>query len=66
MAGWDLPAIPALAPCAGNLTAHLRKLEDAGYLVGTREFQDLKPCRWLRVAPAGLISRFPSLVREPA
>ena len=39
MAGWDLPATPALAPGAGNLTIHLRKLEDAGYLVVTREFQ---------------------------
>ena len=44
MAGRDLPAAPTLAPDAGNLTAHLRKLEDAGYLVGTREFQDSKPC----------------------
>ena len=25
MAGWDLPAIPALAPGAGNLTTHLRE-----------------------------------------
>ena len=39
MAGWDLPAIPALAPGAGNLTAHLRKLEGAGLVVVTREFQ---------------------------
>ena len=53
MAGWDLPAIPALAPGAGNVTTHLRKLEDAGYLVVTREFQDLKPCRWLQATPAG-------------
>ena len=36
MAGWDLPATPALAPGAGNLTAHLRKLEDAG-LFGRQE-----------------------------
>ena len=44
MAGWDLPATPALAPGAGNLTAHLRKLEDAGrYLVGHE-----------RVEPAGI------------
>ena len=52
MAGWDLPATPALAPDAGNLTAHLRKLEDAGYLVGTREFQDSKPCN-LATSDAG-------------
>ena len=30
MAGWDLPATPAIAPGAGNLTTHLRMLEDAG------------------------------------
>ena len=30
MAGWDLPATPALAPGAGSLTVHLRKLEGAG------------------------------------
>ena len=56
MAGWDLPATPALAPGAGNLTAHLRKLEDAGYLVVKREFQDSKPRTWLRATPAGGIS----------
>ena len=37
----------------GNLTTHLRKLEDAGYLVVTKEFQDLKPRTWLQATPAG-------------
>ncbi len=56
MAGWDLPATPALAPGAGNLTAHLRELDGAGYLVVTKEFQDLKPRTWLQATPAGRIS----------
>ena len=37
----------------GNLTTHLRKLEDAGYLVITKEFQDLKPRTWLKATPMG-------------
>ena len=37
----------------GNLTTHLRKLEDAGYLVITKEFQDLKPRTWLEATPMG-------------
>ena len=52
MAGWDLPATPALAPGAGNLTTHLRKLEDAGYLVVTNEFRDLKLRTWVQATPA--------------
>ncbi len=57
MARWDLPAIPALAPGAGNLTGHLRKLEDAGLLVVTKVFQDLKPGRWSKVTLAGRRAR---------
>ena len=52
MAGWDLPAAPTLAPGAGSLTTHLRKLEGAGYLVVTNEFRDLKPRTWVRATPA--------------
>lgn len=37
----------------GNLTTHLRNLEDAGYIAVTKEFQDLKPRTWLRATPAG-------------
>ena len=66
MAGWDLPATPALAPGAGSLTTHLRKLEDAGYLVVRKEFRDLKPCRWFRLRrPAGLC-RAPLQLEEGA
>ena len=38
----------------GNLTTHLRKLEDAGYLVITKELQDSKPRTWVHTTPAGL------------
>ena len=37
----------------GNLTTHLRKLEEADYLVITKEFQDLKPRTWLQATPMG-------------
>ena len=62
MAGWDLPAAPTLAPGAGNLTAHLRKLEDAGYLVVTREFQGPQAAHL--VAGAGRPAGFRRVRRE--
>ena len=37
----------------GNLTTHLRKLEDADYLVITKEFQDSKPRTWAQATPTG-------------
>ena len=37
----------------GNLTTHLRKLEDAGYLVITKEFQDSKPRTWIQATATG-------------
>ena len=37
----------------GNLTTHLRKLEDADYLVITKEFQDSKPRTWIQATPTG-------------
>ncbi len=37
----------------GNLTTHLRKLEDADYLVITKEFLNSKPRTWVRATPAG-------------
>jgi len=37
----------------GNLGAHLRKLENAGYLAVTKEFVDRKPVSWYRLAPRG-------------
>ena len=37
----------------GNLGAHLRKLEDAGYLSVRREFLDRKPVTWYALTQAG-------------
>ena len=37
----------------GNLTTHLRKLEDAGYLVIAKEFEGVKPRTWVRATSAG-------------
>ena len=37
----------------GNLTTHLRKLEDADYLVTTKEFLDSKPRTWVEATPTG-------------
>ena len=38
---------------AGNLTTHLRKLEDADYLAITKEFVDSKPRTWVQATPLG-------------
>ena len=37
----------------GNLTIHLRKLEAAGYLAITKEFQGSKPRTWIQSTTAG-------------
>ena len=37
----------------GNLTTHLRKLEEADYLVITKEFVDAKPRTWVQATPTG-------------
>lgn len=37
----------------GNLTTHLRRLQEAGYLDTTKEFIDAKPRTWVRATPAG-------------
>jgi len=37
----------------GNLTTHLRKLEDAGYVTITKEFHGAKPRTWIEAAAAG-------------
>ena len=37
----------------GNLTTHLRKLEDAGYLAISKEFLDSKPRTWVNATPEG-------------
>ena len=38
----------------GNLTSHLRKLEEAGYVTMTKEFVGAKPRTWVRATPEGL------------
>ena len=37
----------------GNLTSHLRKLEEADYLAMTKEFLDSKPRTWVEASPEG-------------
>jgi DNA-binding MarR family transcriptional regulator len=37
----------------GNLSAHLRKLEDAGYIAVTKSFVNRKPQTRLSLTPAG-------------
>ena len=37
----------------GNLTIHLRKLVDAGYVGTTKEFLNSKPRTWVEVTPEG-------------
>ena len=37
----------------GNMTTHLRKLEEAGYVAMTKEFQDAKPRTWVEATPEG-------------
>ena len=44
----------ALGLTGGNLTIHLRKLEEAGYIAMTKEFVDAKPRTWVRATPEGL------------
>ena len=37
----------------GNLTTHLRRLEEAGYLLTTKEFLDARPRTWVQATPQG-------------
>ena len=37
----------------GNLTAHLRKLEDADYIAMSKEFIDAKPRTWIEATDTG-------------
>ena len=37
----------------GNLTTHLRKLEQANYLKITKEFHEQKPRTWIQATPTG-------------
>ena len=43
----------SLGLTGGNLTTHLRKLEDAEYLRITKEFHNKKPRTWLQATPSG-------------
>ncbi len=42
-----------LALTGGNLTTHLRRLEEAGYLETSKEFVDAKPRTWVHATPEG-------------
>ena len=37
----------------GNLTIHLRKLEEAGFVATTKEFLGAKPRTWVQATPEG-------------
>ncbi len=43
----------ALGLTGGNLTTHLRKLEDAGFLATTKEFVDSRPRTWVNATQEG-------------
>ena len=43
----------SLGLTGGNLTTHLRKLEDAEYLQITKEFHNQKPRTWIQATPTG-------------
>ena len=40
----------------GNLTIHLRKLEDAGYVSTTKEFLDRMPRTWVEATSEGRLA----------
>lgn len=37
----------------GSLGAHMRRLEEVGYVSADKEFRDRKPVTWYALAPAG-------------
>jgi len=43
----------ALEATQGNLSVHLRKLQDAGYVEIEKSFLNLKPLTRIRITPAG-------------
>lgn len=43
----------ALGATQGNLSVHLKKLEDAGYIAIEKKFQNRKPLTRARLTPAG-------------
>jgi DNA-binding MarR family transcriptional regulator len=38
---------------SGNLATHLARLEEAGYVLSRKTFEDRKPCTLLALTPAG-------------
>ncbi|MBX7250022.1 MAG: transcriptional regulator [Caulobacteraceae bacterium] len=42
-----------LGATQGNLSVHLRKLQDAGYVTIEKSFLNLKPLTRIRITPAG-------------
>jgi DNA-binding PadR family transcriptional regulator len=42
-----------LAEKDGSLGAHLRRLEDEGFVIVRKEFQDRKPISWYRLTKKG-------------
>ena len=46
----------ALGLTGGNLTIHLRKLEDAGYVSTTKEFLERMPRTWVEATPEGRLA----------
>ena len=44
----------SLGLTGGNLTIHLRKLEDAGYIATSKDFVGVKPRTWIRITREGL------------
>ncbi len=45
--------LQTLGLTGGNLTTHLRKLEDADYVAMTKEFVDSKPRTWVQATQTG-------------
>ena len=43
----------SLGLTGGNLTIHLRKLEEAGYVSTTKEFVEKMPRTWVEATPEG-------------
>jgi DNA-binding transcriptional ArsR family regulator len=40
----------------GSLGAHMRRMEEAGYVSVDKEFRDRKPVTWYALAPAGRLA----------
>lgn len=57
LARWDRIAFTRLreltAQTDGNLGAHLRKLEEAGYITVKKEFVERRPVSWYAISRAG-------------